>query len=637
MNLEAPMVTRGWMGRFLSGGLTGLVMLACTAAWSVEPNGFAPSPGALWHNAFCARGTETVLVGDFNGDHRDDLVAFDGDRVLLLYAATDGRRFDGPLDGPPFPLPAGAVPLAGDVDGNNYCDLVYFVRPDPSTGERGGVYAIFNSRDGFERPDRLSSHILNANDIPALGDVNGDRKRDLIVFTQGGDGAVRVGISAGRRSIGELSIWANGFLGANQIPCVGRFDDDATADIALFVRNADPLTANQVQVSLSSGTSFGAKQKWNDFFCTGAERPFTGDVDGDGRADIITFVRGCPGASGAAADTDPAGDVYVALSQRIGDRFRFGPGIRRHSFFSINDELPLVGDFNGDQKADLCTLVRGSSTGGGAGSVYVACSTFYRTSSWRARVESIKVARADESSGDDPRVILLGFRARPHSQETIHTWVSRFDGAWPQDLATGEGVRLPAGTGELSIPCVRALTRSDLLRGELPEVVGFVIMAVEADNTSDVDVAAQAAQAQERMKQYIGEYTRNLRITAEDPSTGIREFTQAVARGANAGAMSAYRRLSHGINDEDDMVEAQIFYYPAVDPEVLPWLELPAGFDFGTRTLTEQYWRLSQRPLVFTGGGQSHWQLQFRLQRTDDPLAPRGSLADDMELRAVDR
>ena len=110
-------------------------------AGAADPNDFAPSPGARWHEDFCAKGTETVLVGDFNKDRCDDIVAFDGDRVLVLFGVGARNRFDGPLDWSYHPLPAGATAAAGDVDGDGYGDLVYFAND--------GVYGIFTDSHGF--------------------------------------------------------------------------------------------------------------------------------------------------------------------------------------------------------------------------------------------------------------------------------------------------------------------------------------------------------------------------------------------------------------------------------------------------------------------------------------------------------
>lgn len=591
----------------------GMVLLLARGACAVNPNDFAPSPGAKWHEDFCAKGTETVLVGDFNKDRCDDIVAFDGDRVLALFGVGARNRFDGPLDWSYHPLPAGATAAAGDVDGDGYCDLVYFAND--------GVYGIFTDARGFSTKVRLFDSLNGTGNILSLGDVNGDKKADLVVFTPGGDGRVRVGLSQGRVPIPSLAIWGSGFLGPGQLPRIGDFDGIWGADIALFVRGADPLMANQVQVALATGSVFAPKTKWHDYFCVGDEQPFVGDVDGDGRADLTTFVRGRPGPE--KSDRDPAGDVYVALSEPRTDGqpgFHFGPGIRRHDYFCIGNETPLVGDFNGDGKADLCTLVRNTVVGNNRGDVYVACSTFGKPCSWTARVDVVQIDKADESSGDDPRITIFPFRATPGNPHPIWAFNSSQRVACEGDAGAGTAVDVPVAMGSMLVTDVRALTVSELVAGKVPEVVGLIVLATEDDSTSADTRTRTAIHACAQMERFIADQTRDLRIAPESRWRDIREFTLAVARGANMGVMSAYRTLPTALDmtDNDDMVQSVLFYYPSVDPEVLPLLEFPAGIDFGTRTLTEQAWKIPANPLVFTGGG-SIWQARFKISRTDVP------------------
>jgi hypothetical protein len=89
--------------------------------------------------------------------------------------------------------------------------------------------------------------------------------------------------------------------------------------------------------SLSQGSKFGPNAVWNRFFCINGEVCALGDVDGDGKADAITFKPHAPGSQ--------KGNVLVARSN--GSAFvdiRLG-----HGFFCIDNEHCLVGDVNGDR------------------------------------------------------------------------------------------------------------------------------------------------------------------------------------------------------------------------------------------------------------------------------------------------
>ncbi|MGW3899276.1 DUF2961 domain-containing protein, partial [Micromonospora profundi] len=154
-------------------------------------------------------------------------------------------------------------------------------------------------------------------------DANGDRRDDAIDFTRGATADVLTSLSDGTRFVPDSRPWNDFFAVDAEIPLTGDVNGDGRADIITFTRgdNAD------VYVGLSTGTGFAAGVKWHDFFAVGTEIPAVGDVNGDGRTDIITFTRGA------------AADVYVALSTGSG----FGPGVKWHDHFALGDEFPAVG------------------------------------------------------------------------------------------------------------------------------------------------------------------------------------------------------------------------------------------------------------------------------------------------------
>ena len=108
-------------------------------------------------------------------------------------------------------------------------------------------------------------------------------------------------------------------------------------------------------------TIYIPRQTWHGSFCEGSEIPFVGDFDGDGTDDIVTFIR--------EIDGEEVADVRVAMSQP--EKMDFGHSLLWHSNFCLEDEIPGVGDFNGDGRDDIVTFKQDT------GEVFVALSSLF--------------------------------------------------------------------------------------------------------------------------------------------------------------------------------------------------------------------------------------------------------------------
>jgi hypothetical protein len=173
--------------------------------------------------------------------------------------------------------------------------------------------------------------------IPQLADVSGDGKADLVVFKRGADAApVYVGLSQGT-SFAPLSSWHGPFC-INQEHCdTGDVNADGKADILAFVHgNGQADGSANVWVALSDGTKFLPARVWNDGFCITEQTCAVGDINGDKRADIVAY-------------TPITGLVWASPSTGSG----FGPNGVRQQFFCIRGEVCTLGDVDGDAKSDL--------------------------------------------------------------------------------------------------------------------------------------------------------------------------------------------------------------------------------------------------------------------------------------------
>ncbi len=228
------------------------------------------------------------------------------------------------------------------------------------------------SFDGF---DKWHEFFCIGNEYCEKGDVNRDGKDDIVTFAQSRTDTI-VALSNGSSfPSSSTRVWSYSGCANGQACRMGDVNGDGRADAIIFERNhEDPVLHGDVYVQLSNGLSFGAKQKWHDNFCTDAAWCLIGDFNGDGRADIFSFVKRSRGYAFSPVD--------VALSTGT----RFGTASQKHDFFCWADAICDIGDFNGDGKADIASFFRNSPSESWRGDVWVALSngsTYGPSQLWR--------------------------------------------------------------------------------------------------------------------------------------------------------------------------------------------------------------------------------------------------------------
>ncbi|MFI1197812.1 FG-GAP repeat domain-containing protein [Micromonospora sp. NPDC020750] len=284
---------------------------------------------------------------DVTGDGRDDVLAFTQNVLADVYVGSStGAAFAGTsVRWNDFFSIGGETASSGDVNGDGKDDIVTFAHSNT-----GDVYVALSNGSSFGGGQKWHDWFAPGAEIGAVGDVNGDGKADIVAFTHNQAGDVYVALSTGT-SFGPGLKWHEFFSPFGEYPVVADVDGDRKADIITFTQGA----AADVIVARSTGTSFGGAQKWHDLFAVGAELPRVGDINGDGKADIVTFT------------CDANADVYAAVSN--GSAF-VGTTVKWNDFFCLGGEFPYLGDFNGDGKADIVVFTKGNTN-----DVYVGLST----------------------------------------------------------------------------------------------------------------------------------------------------------------------------------------------------------------------------------------------------------------------
>ena len=245
--------------------------------------------------------------------------------------------------------------LAGDVNGDQRADIVGFgeegVSVALSTGTAFDPASRWNSEFSAKNGWRVATHTR------LLGDVNGDRKQDIIGAAQDG---VSVALSTGT-SFSPAKRWTalhhTGDVSNEKRPhyAVADVNGDSLGDLIM-------MNAEGVSVALSTGLKFSSFLQWTTEFHArgyvgyeGAEPlpPVIGDVNGDGLADIVGFT---------------AEKVFVALSQ--GSRFQpaqhwpINWTVLRDDYHVgfASDIQHFLRDVNGDSRADILQVRGGSAS-----------------------------------------------------------------------------------------------------------------------------------------------------------------------------------------------------------------------------------------------------------------------------------
>ncbi len=369
--------------------------------WQYSPGGTGSFANLATLNTYPNR----LALGDFNGDGVTDVFTAIQQNNTYQWAYSPGGAIS--LINLAFDAGDPALLRFGDFNGDGVTD-VFTARqlPDGSTQwmySSGGAVSFTN---------------LNTSTIPyaelKFGDFNGDGVTDVLAAEPQSDGSLQVVVWPGGLGAGVT-------LGRIPAPApalrVGDFNGDGISDLLAYrCGMPGPLVLPQIQTLAASG--------YKTF-----QRIQTGDVNGDGQADLIlvstcqnsnafgtcashhlqvgvalgasshTYTLAAPQQLGAdaldfnyykvlAGDFDGDGKTDLALvylsspnltiyfAHSNGDgTFNLGPA--QNFAGSWNSYNPIVGDFNGDGKADLafttvCSFTNSSCSNGENNAVVVA-------------------------------------------------------------------------------------------------------------------------------------------------------------------------------------------------------------------------------------------------------------------------
>jgi hypothetical protein len=307
--------------------------------------------------AFFSSSTDVASVGDFNGDGWDDLLRFSPASGEAKVGVSDGRVLyrDYRTWKSGFVAPRGLIPLVGDFDGDSDDDIIG-LQPAIVSGDivvLGRAYVARSDRSRFGATEDWGNVLFAESSVPRAGKFDANASDDIAVVVQPEpfDETDEAGVwlfpaSAGRFEEGRRVLPVFSFRGETVL--TGNFDGEGGDDLltTLFGRAV-------YVVALSSGAGFDTPARWADTeVFDSREVLVAGDVNFDGKDDVVRFV---PESGGTVPDRWA---VYVHHSR--GDRF--DPPTLLVNRFATQGRIPVgssqfaVGYFRRERLADITGL-----------------------------------------------------------------------------------------------------------------------------------------------------------------------------------------------------------------------------------------------------------------------------------------
>jgi hypothetical protein len=223
-----------------------------------------------------------LTLNDLNLDGNLDITTSNQDDNSVSVLLGDGRGGFTPAAGSPFAVGRAPYPhVAGDVNGDGKLDIV-----TPNVSSNNVSVLLGDGRGGFTAAAGSPCAVAPRPYYIAIGDVNGDARPDLVtthddislLTTLLGDG--RGGFTPAPASPFDLGRRAYKLVTA-------KINGDARADLVIGTEASD-----SVAVLLSTERGGYTPAAGSPYTAGGNPRVAIGDMNGDGKPDIITANNG---------------------------------------------------------------------------------------------------------------------------------------------------------------------------------------------------------------------------------------------------------------------------------------------------------------------------------------------------------
>ena len=284
--------------------------------------------------------TDNLVLADINNDKKLDIVVPDGFGNVLTFFGKGNGTF---TTGPTYPLQAQGgnfLVAVGDFNGDGTLDVL------DTDGLNTSTVSLGRGDGTFQTAQRYAYSNLTANNI-ATADFNGDGFPDIAQAIVGDSSKIGINLGSSHGALGATTLITPGTCANNYAEWVaaGDVNGDGKADLVVTLQDA-PYTGCQNQtVAVLEGLGTGHFKK-AVYYPTGAsaqeQQVYLVDVNGDGKLDIVT------------ANSD--GTLSVLLNKGNGT-YTTEPLVPAVDNLFYQESLTFA-DFNGDGKMDIALTPR---------------------------------------------------------------------------------------------------------------------------------------------------------------------------------------------------------------------------------------------------------------------------------------